>query len=159
MHSYIKRVIEKAIDWAVPALCAAVLVAWRHIPEEATHYMPVAIIGVAGLYGISISLRNRNDIKRLRAIHEAADAREEAAKVKDEGFASAFRAMLDDAMGTIYATCVARGYTTEDERRRYERLNKAYEGVGGNGEAKRRKTHFDALPDEETWKAMKANHR
>lgn len=159
MQSYIKRAIEKAIDWAIPALCAAVLVAWRHIPPEATHYIPVAIVGVTGLYGISISMRNRNDIKRLRAIHEAADAREEAARAKEESYASAFRAMLDDDMGTIYAACVLRGYTTEDERRRYDRLQKAYEGVGGNGEAKRRKTHFDALPDEETWKAMKANHR
>ena len=157
MQSYIKRAVEKAIDWAVPALCAAVLVAWRHIPEDAIHYMPVAIVGVAGLYGVTVALRNRNDIKQLRAIHEAAEAREEATKAKYEAIASALRAMLDDAMGAIYAQCVAKGYTTEDERRRYARLHKAYKGVNGNGEADRRKLHFDALPDEETWKAAHAN--
>ena len=49
---------------------------------------------------------------------------------------------------------MAKGYTTEDERRRYARLHAAYEALGGNGEAKRRKIHFEALPDEEEWKAM-----
>ena len=43
------------------------------------------------------------------------------------------------------------------QKQGYNRLHKAYEGVGGNGGAKRRKVHFDALKDEEEYRACNAN--
>lgn len=154
MQKYANRIIEKAIDWSVPLLCAAALVAWKGIPAEAQHYWPVACIAIIGLYSLVVATQNKREVQQLRKIHEESDKREAAQRAKDEASASAFRAMLDDAMGALYSACVAKGYTTEDERRRYARLHKAYEGVGGNGEAARRKIHFEALPDEEEWKAL-----
>lgn len=154
MQSYAKRVVEKVIDWSVPLLCASVLVGWKSIPAEAQHYWPVACVAITGAYGIVMAIQNRREVTRLKRIHEDADKRETEARATNEAVASALRAMLDDAMGELYERCVFKGYTTEDERRRYARMHKAYEGIGGNGEAARRKIHFDAIPDEAEWKAM-----
>lgn len=154
MQKYIKKISDAIIGWAVPAVCAAALLLWNDVPEDVKHYWPLLVVALVALWDGVATWRNRQDIRELRAIHAAADAREEAMQQRDEIIAKAFRAMLDDSMGTIYAACVARGYTTEDERRRYSRLDSAYTANGGNGEAARRKKHFDALPDEDEWKAL-----
>lgn len=148
-----KKVIEEIIDWAVPVACAGAMLLWDDVPDEIRHYWPVGCVFIVGIYSLIVAIQNRREVKRLREIHEKADANEAERKALDDSIAKAFRAMLDDQMGSLYAACVARGYTTEDERRRYARLHSAYEAMGGNGEAKRRKIHFDALPDEEEWKA------
>lgn len=158
MQKYTKKVVEEAINWAVPVICAGALVFWKNIPQDVQHYWPVLCVSIQGLYSLIISYQDRKEIKRLREIHEKADQKEAERKAVDDSIAKAFRAMLDDDMGNLYAACVAKGYTTEDERRRFNRLHKAYKGMGGNGEADRRKEHFDMLPDEETWKAMQNNH-
>ena len=144
---YFKRIAEKCIDWAVPVFCAGALLLWQRIPVQAQHYWPVICVAVIGMFGLVIAIQSRRDIKHLREMREQD-------RHKDDAMGKAFRAMLDDNMGSLYAACVARGYTTEDERRRYARLDAAYEACEGNGEAKRRKVHFEAIPDEETWKAM-----
>lgn len=153
MQHYAKTIIEQVINWAVPVICAGLLVFWKNVPAELHHYWPVACVFVQGLYSLILSHQNRRELMRLRQIHERADAKEAERKAVDDSNAKAFRAMLDDGMGNLYASCIAKGYTTEDERRRYNRLHAAYVGVGGNGEAKRRKLHFDAIMDEEEWKA------
>lgn len=158
MQNYLRKVIEKTIDWAVPAVCAAALVVWKDIPADLQHYWPVVCVAIQGLCSLVIAHQNRKEVRRLRAIHEKADAKEADRKAIDDSIQKAFRAMLDDQMGSLYASCVAKGYTTEDERRRYDRLQTAYEGCGGNGEAKRRKNHFEAIIDEETWKAQHPNN-
>lgn len=157
MQQYVKKIVEQVINWAVPVICAGLLVCWKNIPADLHHYWPVVCVFVQGLYSLIIAYQNRRELAKLRAIHEKADAKERERKAVDDSIAKAFRAMLDDDMGNLYAACVAKGYTTEDERRRYNRLHTAYEGVGGNGEAKRRKVHFDAIQDEEEWKAEQ-NH-
>lgn len=154
MQKYIKKISDAIIGWAVPAVCAAALLLWKDVPEDVKHYWPLLVVALVALWDGIATWRNRQDIRELRAIHAAADAREEAMQQRDEVIAKAFRAMLDDSMGVIYAACVARGYTTEDERRRYARLDAAYTANGGNGEAARRKVHFNALMDEEEWKAQ-----
>ena len=159
MQQYGKRVIEKLIDWAVPVICAGALLLWQKVPNDVQHYWPVVCMGVMGLFSLCISIQNRQDVRRLRVIHEQADLKAEESKKKDDLFAKAFRASLDDDMGKLYAICVEKGYTTEDERRRYDRLQAAYEGVGGNGEAKRRKEHFEAIMYEEEWRAKVARKR
>lgn len=116
----------------------------------------MAFVCLQTVYSIILALQNKREIKSLRAIHEKADAKEEERKVIDGNIAKAFRAMLDDGMANLYAACVAKGYTTEDDRRRFDRLHAAYLAMNGNGEAKRRKIHFDALPDEEEWKALQS---
>lgn len=148
-----KKIFEEIIDWAVPVACAGAMLLWDDVPDEIRHYWPVGCVFIVGIYSLIVAIQNRREVKRLREIHEKADANEAERKALDDSIAKAFRAMLDDQMGSLYAACVARGYTTEDERRRYARLHSAYEAMGGNGEAKRRKIHFDALPDEEEWKA------
>lgn len=158
MQNYLRKVIEKTIDWAVPAVCAAALVVWKDIPADLQHYWPVVCVAIQGLCSLVIAHQNRKEVRRLRVIHEKADAKEADRKAIDDSIQKAFRAMLDDQMGSLYASCVAKGYTTEDERRRYDRLQTAYEGCGGNGEAKRRKNHFEAIIDEETWKAQHPNN-
>lgn len=151
VQSYIKKIIDQVINWAVPVICAAALVFWKKIPAEAQHYWPVICVSIVGLYSMLIAVQNRKEIKRIQRERADAAKREAETREKDENIAKAFRAMLDDDMGNLYAACVARGYTTEDERRRYDRLQKAYESVGGNGEAKRRKIHFEAIPFKEEW--------
>lgn len=153
MQKYAGKIIEEIIDWAVPVACAGALLLWKDVPVEVQHYWPVVCVLIIGVYSLIVAAQNRREVRRLRQIHEKADAKEAERKALDDSIAKAFRAMLDDDMGTLYANCVAKGYTTEDERRRYERLNKAYIGLDGNGEAKRRKVHFDALPDEAEWNA------
>ena len=153
MQKYTKKVVEEVINWAVPVICAGTLVFWKNIPQDVQHYWPVLCVSIQGLYSLIISYQNRKEIKRLREIHEMADQKEAERKAVDDSIAKAFRAMLDDDMENLYAACLTKGYTTEDERRRYNRLHTAYEGVGGNGEAKRRKIHFDAIMDEEEWRA------
>lgn len=148
------KIVEGLVSWALPIICAGLIVVWGRVPDEIRHYWPVALVCMLDLWFGMIALQNRSEIRKLRAIHEKADAQEEKRRAIDDSIAKAFRAMLDDDMGNLYAACVARGYTTEDERRRYERLHRAYEGIGGNGEAKRRYTHFFALPDEAEWRAM-----
>ena len=59
--------------------------------------------------------------------------------------------VLDDDMGKIFVACLEKGYSTEDERRRYDRLDAAYTSMGGNGEAARRKPLFHAIKHEEEW--------
>ena len=154
MQKYARKIIEEIIDWAVPAACAGALLLWKDVPGEVQHYWPVACVLVIDVYLLIVAGQNRREVKRLRQIHENAEKKEADRKAVDDSIAKAFRAMLDDNMGALYAACVVKGYTTEDERRRYDRLQSAYEGVGGNGEAKRRKLHFEAIIDEETWKAQ-----
>ncbi|MBR6570421.1 MAG: hypothetical protein IKK75_08220 [Clostridia bacterium] len=154
MQKYAGKIIEEIIDWAVPVACAGALLLWKDIPGEVQHYWPVVCVFIVGVYSLIVAIQNRREVRRLRQIHEKADAKEADRKAVDDSVAKAFRAMLDDNMGALYASCVEKGYTTEDERRRYDRLHSAYEGVGGNGEAKRRKLHFEAIIDEETWKAQ-----
>jgi len=118
MQNYLRKVIEKTIDWAVPAVCAAALVVWKDIPADLQHYWPVVCVAIQGLCSLVIAHQNRKEVRRLRAIHEKADAKEADRKAIDDSIQKAFRAMLDDQMGSLYASCVAKGYTTEDERRR-----------------------------------------
>ena len=153
MQNYVKRIIEEAITWAVPVICAGVLMFWKEVPAKYQHYWPVLLVFIQGLHALILAYQNRRDIKRLRQLHASADEKEAARKTVDDSIARAFRAILDDDMGKLYELCVARGYSTEDERRRYTRLQAAYEGIGGNGEAQRRKIHFEAIQDEEIWKA------
>jgi len=153
MQRYVKKIVEQIINWAVPVVCAGVLVLWKSIPDDLQHYWPVVCVFIQGLYSLILAYQNHKEVAHLREIHEKADAKEAERKVADNNIATAFRAMLDDDMGSLYAACVAKGYTTEDERRRYSRLHSAYEAVGGNGEAKRRKVHFEAIQDEEEWRA------
>lgn len=148
-----RKALDELIKWAVPAVCAGLLALWHEVPLAWQHYWPVCVVALQGVYSMWLALQTRSEVKSLRAIHERADAKEAEAKARDDATAKAFRAMLDDDMGKLYALCSVQGYTTEDERRRYNRLQVAYEAVGGNGEAKRRKEHFNALPDEETWNA------
>ena len=157
LQNLIQKAADKFVDWAVPAACAGLLLAWDSIPNDVQHYWPILIVGLIAVCDGLGTWRNRRDICALRALHAATDAREEAKQQRDEATAKAFRAMLDESMANLYAGCVAKGYTTEDDRRRYNRLHAAYKGMGGNGEADRRKTHFDALPDEETWNAQHIN--
>ena len=154
--SFFKKFVEEVINWAVPVLCASVLLAWKDVPKEVHHYWPVICLTIMGIYSLLIAFRNQKEVKALRAIHDLADKKEAEAKERDECIAKAFRAMLDDDMGNLYSACVAKGYTTEDERRRFKRLHAAYKGVNGNGEADRRNIHFDALPDEDEWKALQS---
>ena len=158
MQKYTNKVVEEIINWAVPVICAGALVFWQKVPHDVQHYWPVVCVSIQGLYALVVSYQNRKEVKRLRKIHEDAERKEAERKTVDDNIAKAFCAMLDDDMGNLYASCIAKGYTTEDERRRYNRLHAAYESVGGNGEAKRRKIHFDAIPDEEEWLA-KQNHQ
>lgn len=147
MNGLGKKIADGVIAWAIPIVCAGLIALWGRAPEEVRHYWPVAIMCVVGVLSIAISMQNRQEIRKMREIHESAAALEENNR-------KAFLAILDDSMGSIYAACVARGYSTEDERRRYTRLDAAYKGQGGNGEATRRKEHFNALPDEEEWHAQ-----
>lgn len=154
-----RKIAEKVIDWAVPVICAGALLLWDDVPLEVRHYWPVLGVLVVGFLSLTVAIQNRNEIKRLRQSHESNVAKEAERKKVDENIAKAFRAMLDDDMGNLYGACVSKGYTTEDERRRYNRLHAAYEGVGGNGEAKRRKTHFDGILDEEEWKVKHLHNK
>lgn len=151
MQKFAKGILDRVISWAIPILCAAALAMWDKLPTEAQHYWPVACIAVIGIYSLIVACQDRRDIKRHMQMHEDR-------KAIDDSTLKAFRAILDAEMGSLYATAVARGYTTEDERRMYDRLHNAYEGVGGNGEAKRRKTHYEAIPYEEEWLAQHAEH-
>ena len=159
MQKYGRKIIEEIIDWAVPVMCAGTLLVWQKIPADIQHYWPVICVSITCVYSLIIVYQNRKEVKRLREIHEKADVKEAERKAIDDSISKAFRAMLDDQMGCLYAACVAKGYTTEDERRRYARLHAAYEAMGGNGEAKRRKVHFEALQDEEEWKAQRLHHK
>lgn len=150
---YIKKIIEETINWAVPAICAAALLLFQKLPIDIWHYWPVICVSIMGICSLLITSQNRRDVKKLRKIHEDADKKEVERKAIDDSIAKAFRAMLDDSMALLYAQCMVKGYTTEDERRRYNRLNAAYIGMNGNGEGTRRKIHFDAIPDEEEWNA------
>lgn len=153
MQQYVKRIIEQVINWAVPVICAGVVVMWGRIPADLQHYWPVGLVFIQGVYSIVLSYQNHNEIKHLRSIHEREEAKEAERKAVNDSNAKAFRAMLDMLMAELYGICVQKGHTTEEDRRMYNRLHNAYIGIGGNGEAKRRKTHFDALPDEEEYKA------
>lgn len=154
MQGYFKRVVEKVIDWGVPVVCAAALLLWEEIPNNLHHYWPVICLAVMGIYSLIMSIQTRREVVRLRKIHEESDLKAVKLQARDDSIAKAFRAMLDDDMGNLYAACMSKGYTTEDERRRYARLNSAYEAVHGNGEAKRRHDRFEKIPDENEWKAQ-----
>lgn len=155
--NYGKKIIEEIIDWAVPAICAGALLLFRQIPIDINHYWPVVCACVIGFCSLIVAIQNKREIKKMRKWHEENSRKNEERKLIDDSIAKAFRAMLDDSMATLYAQCVAKGYTTEDDRRRYNRLHSAYLGMHGNGEGARRKIHFDALPDEEEWKAHQAH--
>lgn len=150
VHKFAKSVADRVVGWAVPIICAATLALWGKIPPEAQHYWPVACIAVVGVCTLIMSCQTKRDMKLHISMHDER-------KTTDAAMLKAFRAILDAEMGSIYSACVARGYTTEDERRMYNRLHNAYKGADGNGEADRRKVHFDALPDEEEWRAANNN--
>lgn len=139
MH-YIRKALETAISWAVPAACAGLLVLWNEVPEDVQHYWPVLILALPSVASLIMSDHTRRDVKNLHKLH-----------AKDDMMGKAFRAMLDDDMGKIYVSCLEKGYSTEDERRRYDRLDAAYTSMGGNGEAARRKPLFHAIMHEEEW--------
>lgn len=146
MQNIWRKALDEAIKWAIPAACAALGLWLAEVPDDLKHALPPVALALAVLACILVVANMRREINGLKKIHAAAEE-------NDKLIRSAFRAMLDDDMGKLYCSCVKQGYTTEDERRRYERLNKAYEGVDGNGEAKRRKDRFFALPTEEEWMA------
>lgn len=154
---YGRKIAEEVIDWAVPVVCAGAILIWQDMPQDVRHYWPVICLAVMDVYLLAVTAMTRREVRRLRRAQEAASAKAELDKTRDDNIAKAFRAMLDDNMGTLYALCIERGYTTEDERRRYERMQKAYEALGGNGEAKRRKARFDGIDDEETWLAGRSD--
>lgn len=138
---YIRKTIETAISWAVPVACAGLLVAWDKVPSDVQHYWPVLILAIPSVASLIMSDHTRKDVQKLHKLHD-----------KDDMMGKAFRAMLDDDMGKIYVACLEKGYSTEDERRRYDRLDAAYTSMGGNGEAARRKPLFHAIKHEEEWK-------
>ena len=138
--SLMKRIAEQAVDYLVPVICAAAMVWLGDFPAGIGHWVPVGIVGILAMCAVVQCIRTRRDVAKLRALHEDDGLRLEAT-----------RAQLDDSMGRIYATCVTRGYSTEDERRCYDRMEQAYENLGGNGEAKRRAVSFFAIPREEVW--------
>lgn len=147
-----RKIVDEVINWAVPAACAAALLAWETVPQEWRHYWPVLCVAMIGIFSLAMEGQTRREVKRLRKIHEEADKRAEANGKRDSDIASAFKAMLDDDMGKLYVHCLAQGYTTEDERRRYRRLDAAYKDMGGNGEATERKERFFGIMHEEEWK-------
>lgn len=149
MQKFGKKVLDLVVSWAVPAICAATLVMWKRIPLEMRHYWPVVCIAIIGLSSLVVACQNRRDIRLHMCMHEER-------KKTDDSTDRAFRAILDAEMGVLYAKAVERGYTTEDERRMYDRLEDAYEEKHGNGEAKRRKTHYMAIEYEEEWRARHA---
>ena len=138
---YARKIIENVISWAVPVACAGLLVTWEQAPEDVRHYWPVLILAIPSIASLVMSSHTRKDVQKLHKLHS-----------KDDMMAKAFRAMLDDDMGKLYVSCLEKGYTTEDERRRYDRLDAAYTSAGGNGEAARRKTLFHAIKHEEEWR-------
>lgn len=150
-----RKVVEEVIGWAVPAACAALMLLWKRVPEEMRHYWPVMCLAVMCLCSLALEGQTRSEVRKLRRIHEEADKRAEETKKRDSDIASAFKAMLDDDMGKLYVSCLQQGYTTEDERRRYRRLDMAYKDMGGNGEAAERKERFFAIMPEEEWKLKK----
>lgn len=140
MH-YIRKILENVISWAVPVVCAALMLLWDDVPKEIQHYWPVLFLAIPSIASLIMSDHTRRDVKRLHKLHE-----------RDDMMGKAFRAMLDDDMGKIYVACLEKGYSTEDERRRYDRLDAAYTSMGGNGEAARRKPLFHAIQHEEEWR-------
>ena len=159
MHGYFKRIIEKIIDWGVPVVCAAALLIWKEIPNDLHHYWPVICIAVMGIYSLIMSIQTRRDVRSLHRIHKQADEKAAEKQARDDSIAKAFRAMLDDDMGKLYISCLEKGYTTEDERRRYDRLDKAYHELDGNGEAARRKPLFLAIDHEEEYRVKRAHEQ
>lgn len=138
-----KRIAEQAIDYLVPVICAAAMLWVGKIPGEIQHWIPVGIVGAFSMSAVIQGIRTRHDVRELRKLHA------------DDAFKTeAMRAQLDDAMGKLYASCVVKGYTTEEERRVYQRMEDAYEGIKGNGEAKRRAAWFFALMPEEEWQHL-----
>ena len=152
MKSYGKKIIDEVINWGVPVLCAGALLAWDRVPPDLRHYWPVLCVAMTTICSLAMEAQTRREVKRLRAIHEEADKQTEEKRKREDDIASAFKAMLDDDMGKLYEVCLRRGYTTEDERRRYRRLDAAYKDMGGNGEATERKQRFFGLMHEEEWK-------
>lgn len=148
MQDVLKKAGEKVIDYIIPGACAAVLLWFGRLPENIREAVPFLAVAAIALCSIIQSGRTRSEIGKLRKIHEESDRTSDL-------MSEAMRAQMDDAMGKLYAGCVQRGYSTEDERRCYERMERAYEGIGGNGEAKRRASKFFALRTEEEWKAAK----
>lgn len=146
------KIIEKVIDWAVPAACAAALLAWEKVPQEWRHYWPVLCVAMIGIFSLAMEAQTRREVRKLRRIHEEADKRAENDEKRNTEIGSAFKAMLDDDMGKLYVACLSHGYTTEDERRRYRRLDAAYKDMGGNGEAAERKQRFFGIMHEEEWR-------
>lgn len=53
--------------------------------------------------------------------------------IEDAAMKEAILSLLDDRMGMMYRYCKEKGSTTREEVRRYERMYKAYSGLGGNG--------------------------
>lgn len=53
--------------------------------------------------------------------------------LEDIAMREATLALQDDSMGRLYQACKDKGYATREEARRYERMYRAYDGLGGNG--------------------------
>ncbi len=150
-----KKIVDEVISWGVPAICAAALLAWDRVPQELRHYWPVLCVGITGVFSLTMECQTRREVRRLRKAHEEAERKAAETRKRDDEIASAFKAMLDDDMGKLYVACLTKGYTTEDERRRYRRLDNAYKDMGGNGEAAERKGRFFGILHEEEWKLQK----
>lgn len=138
----LKRIGEKTVDYAVPVVCAAAMVWLDQLPPRLHHWMPVLMAAVLSLCAVLLATSTRREVVKLRQLHRDSDAHSAL-------MVEATRAQLDDSMGKLYAACMGRGYTTEDERRCYDRMEKAYEAIGGNGEAKRRSIKFFEIAWEE----------
>lgn len=62
---------------------------------------------------------------------------------------------MDDRICTKIAECVARGYTTAEDRRRVVRMHEAYQARGGNHGEANEYARFKRLPSEEEFNRLK----
>lgn len=145
MQNTTRKVVDKVIDYTVPLLCAGVTVRFSNLPAEWQKVAPMALVVAAMFYVLFVTNRTRRDVEELKAIHKKSD------EINDILFA-ALRIDMNDAMQNLYESCLKRGYTTEQERRSYGKMQAAYEACKGNGESLDRKNRFYALQHEEEYR-------
>lgn len=144
------KIVDAIIKWAVPAAGAALIAAWSNAQED-LRWVVLSVAAVI-LFGWYYSKTRTKTLLELSKRVDEIDRRQQVSEEDMGTTRKAFRAMLDDDMGKLYHACLRQGYTTEDERRRYDRLQKAYEANEGNGEAKRRKDLFYEILTEEQYR-------